>query len=286
MMSSTKPAPIDELPKYNLTASGKPGSDAINAYQRDGVVCLRNAFDDQWIEKGRRAVAAALRARTKSQQHFSHRKAGESGSFFYDTFLWKRIPSFRQYTFESPAAGLAKQVMNSRSLLLYFDMVIVKEPGTSAQTPWHYDEAYWPVSGTQVCNLWMALDHIPREMALRFVLGSHKLFDDYCAVDFFTSKGKAGQPKPTPPQWNTEPGNHKIVCAPMEPGDCAILNFRTHHSAPGNLHRQNRRRAICTHWAGDDARYNNKSWTCSPNERGENLQHGGSLECETFPRIC
>ena len=71
----------------------------------------------------------------------------------------------------------------------------------------------------------------------------------------------------------------------MEPGDCAIINLRTHHSAPGNPQRRNRRRVICTHWFGDDARYNDKPWECGPNERGEGLVHGGSLECATFPRV-
>ena len=275
-----------EIEKYTPTAPGVPGSDAIEAYQRDGVVCLRNAFGGEWVEKGRRAVAAALRSRSLSKQYSSHRSAGEKGRFFFDTFLWKRLPSFREFTFQSPAAELARQVMQSKSLLLYFDMAIVKEPGTSAATPWHYDEAYWPVAGTQVCNLWMALDYIPADTALRFVAGSHRLGHDYRAVDFFSHDSKRNHTASEPPNWDQIDGDHRILLAPMEPGDCAILNFRTHHSAPGNLQRRNRRRAICTHWFGDDARYADKASECSPNERGENLVHGGQLECPTFPRIC
>jgi len=274
-----------EIEKFTPLAPGVPGGDALEAYQRDGVVCLRNAFSDEWVEKGRRAVAAALRARSRSNQYSSYRAAGEKGRFFFDTFLWKRLPSFREFTFESPAAELARRVMQSESLLLYFDMAIVKEPGTSAETPWHYDEAYWPVSGTQVCNLWMALDHVPVDTALRFVAGSHKLDRDYLAVDFFTREDMKNHRDSRPPQWDQIEGDHRILLAPMEPGDCAILNLRTHHSAPGNLQRKNRRRAICTHWFGDDARFADKSWECNPDERGENLVHGGPLECATFPRI-
>ena len=276
---------LKTLESFELNATGKPGSNAIEAYERDGVVCLRNAFDEQWIARGRRAIAAALRTRSRSDQHSAHQKKGESGNFFFDTFLWKRLHSFRQFTFESPAGALARHVMRSQSLLLYFDMAIVKEPGTSARTPWHYDEAYWPVSGTQVCNVWIALDRVPVESALRFVLGSHKIDDDYRAVDFFSAQSKRGHTRPDPPRWDLEPGEHTIAVAPMNPGDCAILNFRIHHSAPGNLQRRNRRRVICTHWFGDDARFNDKPWECGPDERGENLVHGESLECETFPRV-
>lgn len=273
------------LPAYQLDTHGMPDEEAIERYNRDGVVCLTSAFDDHWVGKGRRAVAAALRHQTKSQNHFSHQHSDERGRFFYDTFLWKRLPSFQDFTFNSPAANLAKSVMQSKQLLLYFDMVIVKEPGTSAITPWHYDEAYWPVSGTQICNIWIALDYVPKNTALKFVSGSHKMDDEFRAVDFFTATPKAGQTKPSPPDWDSLEGDHTILSRAMNPGDCVIINLRTHHSAPGNLQKNNRRRAICTHWFGDDARFDNKPWKCHPDERGENLVDGGRLECTTFPRV-
>ena len=255
------------------------------AYERDGVVCLENAFDEAWVAQGRRAVAAAIGTAGRSQLREDHAESGEKSLFFFDTFLWPRLPSFAKFSFESPAARLAKTVMRSRGLLLYFDMAIVKEPGTSAKTPWHYDEAYWPVSGTQVCNVWMALDDVPEDTALRFVLGSHKLDQDFKGIDFFTKKGMQGQTNPSPPDWDNEAHGLEIASAPMKEGDCAILNFRTHHSAPGNPQKRQRRRVICTHWFGDDARYADKQWECNPNERGDNLVDGGRLECATFPRV-
>lgn len=276
---------MQEIETFQPIAPGVPGEDAIAAYRRDGVVCLRGAFDHDWVEKGRRAVAAALRSSTRSELYSSYRRGGEQGRFFFDTFLWKRLPSFREFTFESPAAELARHTMQSQSLLLYFDMAIVKEPGTSAPTPWHYDEAYWPVSGSQVCNVWMALDHVPVDTALRFVAGSHRIEGDFQGIDFFTRQGMKKHRHAPPPQWDDIDGDHSILVAPMEPGDCAILNLRTHHSAPGNLQRRNRRRAICTHWFGDDARFDDKPWECNPDERGEDLVQGGSLECATFPRF-
>ena len=284
-MNHDQSEPLEHLQGFELDSAGKPGEDAVQTYERDGVVCLRNAFSQEWVEQGRRAVATVIRTRSHSNLHSAHQEEGQSGNFFFDTFLWKRLPSFQKFTFESPASELARKVMRSRSLLLYFDMAIVKEPGTRAPTPWHYDEAYWPVSGTQVCNIWVALDQVPVETALRFVLGSHKLHDDYRAVDFFSSESMPGHTRPEPPQWDLLPGDHRIACAPMNPGDCAILNLRTHHSAPGNLQHSNRRRVICTHWFGDDARFNDKPWECNPDERGEGLVDSGPLECATFPRV-
>ena len=276
---------MQTLRKYRLDKNGLPSRTAVATYERDGVVCLENAFDEAWVAQGRRAVAAAIGTAGRSQLREDHVESGEESLFFFDTFLWPRLPSFTKFTLESPAARLARTVMRSQSLLLYFDMAIVKEPGTSATTPWHYDEAYWPVSGTQVCNVWMALDDVPEDTALRFVLGSHKLDQDFKGIDFFTKKGMHGQTNPSPPDWDNETHGLEIASAPMKAGDCAILNFRTHHSAPGNPQKRQRRRVICTHWFGDDARYADKKWECNPNERGDNLVDGGGLECATFPRV-
>ena len=189
-----------QLLQFHNLKNGRPGQAAIDAYERDGVVGLKAAFSPEWVNQGRRAVAAALRSKSRSEQHESYTRNGEKGAFYFDTFLWKRLPSFNNFTFNSPAASLARDIMRSDSLLLYFDMAIVKEPGASATTPWHYDEAYWPVSGTQVCNVWIALDHVPMETALQFVPGSHRLDTNYQAVDFFSKRSKKGHTLPPPPQ--------------------------------------------------------------------------------------
>ncbi|HIA40844.1 MAG TPA: hypothetical protein EYN87_01820 [Gammaproteobacteria bacterium] len=65
---------VEELESFELDATGKPGEDVVRAYERDGVVCLRGAFSDDWIEQGRRAIAAVIRTRSYSDQHATHQK--------------------------------------------------------------------------------------------------------------------------------------------------------------------------------------------------------------------
>ena len=38
------------LPSFALGDDGLPGDDAIAAYERDGVVSLKGAFESRWIE--------------------------------------------------------------------------------------------------------------------------------------------------------------------------------------------------------------------------------------------
>lgn len=274
------------LPSFVLGDDGLPGDDAIAAYERDGVVSLKGAFEAQWIEMLAEGMEIAIQDAVERDTEFAIAQPGEPGFFYYDTFMWQRIGQFKRFAMESPAADLARRIMRSESLLFYFDFMLVKEPGTSGETPWHYDEAYWPVTGEQICNLWTALDDIPEATALRFVRGSHRWPRDYRAVHFDPALRYADPPdNPAPPDWFAMPGDFEIVFARLEPGDCLIFHSRCHHSAPGNTLKSTRRRALATHWLGDDITYNDKPQETDPPYRGEGLVHGGSMECMSFPRV-
>ena len=275
-----------QLPSYGFESLSVPESDAIEAYESDGVVSMHRAFDNEWIELLADGMEIAINDGLKRDTVFNISKPGEPGFFFYDTFMWQRIDQFKVFLFESNVADIAANMMRSKSLIFYFDFMLVKEPGTSSKTPWHYDEAYWPVRGNQICNLWIALDHIPIETALRFVIGSHRWTQSYNPVHFDPDMHYADLPDlPPMPDWDVEPGDHQIAFAPMDPGDCLVFNRRAFHSAPGNNLKTSRRRALATHWIGDDITYNDKLHETDPPYRGEGLVHDGSMECASFPRV-
>ncbi len=282
----TEKKQLIELPSFELNSHGIPEDNAIRAYDTDGIVCLRKVFEPSWIEMLEEGMEIAINKGADRESVFRITESEESGIFFYDTFMWKHIDHFRKFVFESPVADIEMNIMRSTNLLFYFDFMLVKEPGTSAKTPWHYDEAYWPVAGSKICNFWVTLDEIPKETALRFVRGSHLWEEPFRAVHFDPTTNYANLPdNPEPPEWEFEPGEHEIVYAPLSPGDCLIFNRRTMHSAPGNSLKSTRRRALATHWFGDDVTYNNKPQETDPPYRGEGLVHGGSMECESFPKV-
>ena len=65
------------LKKFALGSDGLPTRGAVAAYHRDGVVCLENAFSDDWVQQGRRAVAAAIRTASNSLAREDHKNDGE-----------------------------------------------------------------------------------------------------------------------------------------------------------------------------------------------------------------
>lgn len=289
-LSSHQVNSLIELPKFSPVAEGIPGEDAVAAYERDGVVCLQGAFSKFWVDMVSKGMTKAQEKReiesgTDPLRSFRVHHPGEPGHFFIDTFMWQHMEEFRRFTHEGPAADLAMHMTRSTSIIFYFDFILIKEPGTSAKTPWHYDEAYWPITGNQMCNCWMVVEPAPKETTLRFVRGSHKWSNNYRLMSFNPYEDYPKPPDDPPvPDWDIESVTEDLVYAPLEPGDCVIFHNRIHHSAPGNSLNSMPRRALATHWIGDDIRYNDKPHTIDPPDRAD-LRHGDRFECGLFPRV-
>jgi len=266
----------------------KAGGDAIAAYKHDGVICLRGAFERDWldvIEAGIKLFYAEEPARESAKNVVVERE-GDDGSFRYATMMWKTLEPFRRVIFESHAPDLFGSLLETRQLNLYYDFLLIKQPGCrSAVTPWHQDHSYYCLNGTKIINCWIALDTIPTETALRFVQGSHLGGQIYRTVHFDPSKQYAGTmtERPLPPDFDNDPEAEILSCA-MEPGDALVWNSRTIHSAPGN--RLNRRRAaLSLNFAGDDVTYFGIPQEPDPPVRGEGLVEGDPITCETFPLL-
>ena len=56
---------------------------------------------------------------------------------------------------------------------LFHDHLLVKEPGTLDRTPWHQDQPYYCIDGSQTVSFWIPLDPVARPSTLEFVAGSH-----------------------------------------------------------------------------------------------------------------
>lgn len=123
--------------------------DHIDAYQRDGVVLVKGLFKDQ-VEQLRAGVERNMNE--PGPYAAENLKEEESGRFFDDYCNWTRIPEFEAAIDASPAAAVAAELMQSKSVQMFHDHVLVKEPGTSKPTPWHQDSPYYFVEGQQTVS--------------------------------------------------------------------------------------------------------------------------------------
>ena len=147
----------------------------IETYARDGFACLRGVCGPEWIERMRGAVERIKHAPGPLRQRL---RPDDPGEFFSEKFMWTFDADFRAYVFESPVASAVAALLRSQKLNIFFDQILVKEPGTDAPSPWHQDLNFWPFEGSQVASLWMPLDDVDLESGtLELVRGSHLWHD-------------------------------------------------------------------------------------------------------------
>lgn len=270
---------LGEVASFAAPADGA----AFAAYKHDGVVCLRGAIEPQWLEVIESGIADAVSGASTDLDIVQ--RAGDRGSFSVSSQAWRQVEAFRRFIFDSPAADLAWPFLESETLVLFYDFLLVKEARSGrAATPWHQDHAYYPLDGTQVINCWTALDEIPLETSLRFLKGSHRPAKVYRAVNFEAPEADyrhANFARPPPPDIESDPAA-EILATAMAPGDMLIWNSHTFHSAPGN-HLDRRRAAFSLNWVGDGVTY-----TAAPSletYRDPSLSPGQPIAGEKFPVV-
>lgn len=255
-------------------------SDHIEAYARDGVTVIRGLFAPH-VEALKAGVARNMAAPGPYAAENLHRH--EAGRFFDDYCNWQRIPEFEAVIRDPAIATAAADLMQSATVQLFHDHVLVKEPGTSKPTPWHQDGPYYFVEGRQLISFWVPLDPVT-EATLRCVAGSHRW------------------PKPVlPTRWLAEtrfyPDSDDYIPVPdpdaegmdireytMEPGDAVAFHYQVLHGARGNTSRT-RRRAFSLRLLGEDARYVERPGPTSPPFPGHGMTPGQRLRGDWFPKL-
>ena len=232
-------------------------ADELAAYQRDGAVKLPAAVDPVWVARLHGVVDAQLAA--PSQWANDTNRDASRDRLFTDRYQWRHNETIRRYVFESGVARLAAEAMQSSTCRFYFDHILVKEPGTVAETPWHQDLPYWPFKGRQICSVWLALTDVTiEESAMEFVRGSHLDGKVYLPELFGKRDGHpsswinegSGEPVPAIEERRDD---FDIVGWDMRAGDAVLFSAWILHWAPGNASATKRRAALSTRWLGDDA---------------------------------
>ncbi len=256
----------------------------LQAFRRDGAVALRGVFAE-WLEVLRAGVGRNMAEPGPYTKEYS--ADDSTGYFFGDYCNWQRIPEFRSFLLESPAAAIAGALMGSKTARLFHEHVLVKEPGTEEATPWHHDLPYYCVEGTMSCSLWIPLDAVAREICPEFVAGSHRWGKRFMPRKFigidYDRPGEALEPVP---DIDGHREDYRILSWALEPGDAIAFTYLTLHGAPPNLS-TNRRRGFVARWLGEDMVFALRSGEVSPPfpELVGVLEDGDPLPDDLFPVV-
>ena len=254
----------------------------VDKFQNDGVLVLRGLFTD-WVETLRAGIDANIASPSADVRIY--RNEDDTGLFFGDYCNWDRFSEYRDFVYRSPAAEIASRLTGSRTIRFFHEHVLVKEPGTYVSTPWHHDQPYYPVDGTQTCSLWLALDEVPKETCVEFVAGSHR-WGQWFRPERFNKTALNEEDGLAPvPDIENDRDAYDIRSWDMQPGDVIAFNFLTLHGAPVNRSEATRRRAFSSRWIGDDCRYAKRIGVTSPPFRELTLKHGAVMEDPQFPKV-
>ena len=252
----------------------------ISTYQSDGVVLIKGLFAD-WVD----VIKAGIERNMSEPGPYAaeNLKEGEGGRFFDDYCNWTRIPEFENVIYNSGVGQVAAELMQSKSVQVFHDHILVKEPGTSKPTPWHQDAPYYFVEGEQTVSFWCPVDPVT-DASIRCVVGSHLwekpvLPTRWLSEEDFYPDEDAYMPVPDP-----DAEGMNIVEWEMQPGDAVAFNYKVLHGARGN-ETSLRRRAFSLRLVGDDAHYVTRPGRTSPPFPGHDMVEGQRLREDWFPVI-
>lgn len=258
--------------------------DEIRTFEEDGVVCLRNILDEDWVTRMRAAIDRILSTPTRWAADYS--MLGR-----YDQYMYLYDDDFRDVALLSPIGIAAGKVMRAAKTTLLWDFFLVKEPGSTQSTFWHQDYGFNWVDGRQTTSTWVPLDIVTIESgAVEYIRGSHRWerkFEALVPGTTIKDLGDECDGGEELPDIEGHRSQYEILHFDTQPGDCVIHHFLTVHGAPANSSVR-RRRALCHRFAGDDATYairRNRFRIQPPVE--PNLKHGDRFPTnhDLFPTI-
>ena len=269
-------------------------TEEVDTYHRDGVLLLKGMFDKNWIELLNKGLDANCKSPTDRSRIWNKDALGHT--MFYDTLAWREIEEYKKFIFNSPAAKICSQLMNSKTVNFFFDAVFVRSAGTKFETPWHQDEPYWSIEGYDAFTLWMPLVPVEQKNCLSFVPGSHLFKSIFNQKNFGERTGNpkdqvdfSGIAEQEFPDIKADPKRFGVVSWDMQPGDCIAFNGRTMHGGSGKLDNDRDLRVFTTKWLGDDARIKFRNCGMDPDfsslmiEKG--LKSGDRPDTDLYPQI-
>lgn len=227
----------------------------IDEYNEQGVVCLRQMFDSDWVHRMRTAVGCYIQDEKGAHRRRTAQTEGEDAVFTINSFMSVYEEEFRAFRDDSPAAEIAATLMEVDRVRFWYDQLFVKDPGTSAPTQWHHDLPFWPFQGNHLVSIWLALTPVTRETSgLEYIAGSHKWNKFYCPVTPDEDSAFTDPDLEACPNFSERYDDPELefLSWDLEPGDCICHHPLAVHGAGGNKSADTRRMAISIRYLGDD----------------------------------
>jgi len=216
------------------------------AYQRDGVVCLRGVLNEDWVND----IEPMARRLIIDKEDFGLLPD------IPGRYMARCIQEFRDVIFSSPIAEACGHVMDSDEIRFFFDEIFAKPPRSDAATIWHCDRMGWPVKGFMVPSIWIPFTPVTKENSLECIAGSHTQDVPYWLFSPNARQMIKPDDRAAHPDCESLRGDGKteFLSWDMAPGDMLIVHPWTLHYSAGNT-ADDWRIAASIRVFGDDIRW-------------------------------
>jgi len=148
--------------KFTLT------EEQIRTYEEDGVVHIKNVFDDEWVDYLRKATG-----RQVDEPHF-WAFAG-TASKLYDYIqrnVWQTNRAFASFYYHSAMGHVLSQIGRTDEIRVSTDLLMVN-PNKGFK--WHQDNQNGPITWEEGIRFWITMDETPKDYgAPVYLKGSHR----------------------------------------------------------------------------------------------------------------
>ncbi len=149
-------------------------AEMVRKFDDEGFIKLSDVLDPEKLQFYEKEITKKVKE--LNTQHLPLDQRDSFGRAFLQVAnLWQHSEIVEQFVFSERLAHIAADLLGVRSVRLYHDQALYKEP-SGGITPWHADQYYWPVSSDRTITVWVPLQETPLDMGpLSFAKGSQKL---------------------------------------------------------------------------------------------------------------
>jgi ectoine hydroxylase-related dioxygenase (phytanoyl-CoA dioxygenase family) len=222
-------------------------------FQRDGVLIVEGAFNDQDMALIEAAYQGNLDNPSPLAQHLY---SEEGGTFIQSVEDSSGKPAFKAMFQQTTIVEICAKVFGSGDVWYFHDQLFFKDGGVKPvrRTPWHQDTPYHAVDGSKFVVFWIPMQDIPEDRALEVIRGSHnKTLYNPSFFDPSDDTKPLYDEKEMPrlPNIEAERDNWDIMTCSVKRGDVLIFHPSCLHggaaSPAGSL-----RRSLSLRMVGDD----------------------------------
>jgi len=252
----------------------------------DGCLHLRNVISNDFLQR----VDVGIDWAIENPSPFKLNKISEGNRFFMDFGNWRRNESIKELCCNTELAQLVASLIESKTLRLMHEDIILKEGFSENSTPPHHDRPYFIFEGINNISAWISPDDIPSSSCLVCYKGSHL-------------SGKVYRPKRFDSADNIHLANeasditledlddlelqkYEEIKFDYKKGDVILFFNTTIHSAPSNFFGQ-KRKSFVIRYLSDNATLSRNPFATVPpyHLMGINFSNKNIYSEKLFPII-